>query len=502
MASGENDPRKKLSATVNWNQFISRLSQQGMKEKELRWRVIRAERYLESLGDKPFAEHTPDDVVKYFNQIGRLPNVEDWQFSRLVDSVHTLYSVVGASWLTQIDWAHWRNSARSLSVSHPTLARESYRAVRAEQSTPSSPLPPKETAKRLRAEAADALIREIRRRNMSIRTEQAYAGWLDRLLGHCKSKLPHDISTEDVHSFLQYLAVDRNVSASTQNQALSAIVFFFRDVMGRPLGKLEELSRANRPQHLPVCLTQNEVNRLLDHMHGLSGLMGRLLYGTGMRMMECVRLRVKDVDFGYKQILVRDGKGEKDRVVPLPQSLVEPLKAHLSARHRQHEEDLAAGYGDVFLPNALEKKFPNASKDWGWQYVFASGRLAVDPRSKKVRRHHVYEQGLQKALQKARLSAKISKKISLHTLRHSFATHLLEAGYDIRTVQELLGHVDVSTTMIYTHVLNRGGRGVQSPLDKLAGDDWRVEEPRAVYGLPEFSHATAIAVPLTSHDRV
>jgi integron integrase len=257
---------------------------------------------------------------------------------------------------------------------------------------------------------------------------------------------------------------------STQSQALNALVFYYTQALGVEVGELAEFARARRPRRLPVVLTRREVRALLDAMGGTRQLMARLLYGTGMRLMECVRLRVKDVDFGYLQITVRDGKGGKDRVVPLPEGLVAPLTQHLTGTRALFDDDRARGLGEVFLPDALARKYPNAARDWSWQFVFPSGRLSVGPRSGTTRRHHLHETGLQRSIRQACVVAGITKKVSTHCLRHSFATHLLEHGYDIRTVQELLGHADVSTTMIYTHVLNRGGRGVRSPLDSLEPD--------------------------------
>jgi len=242
-------------------------------------------------------------------------------------------------------------------------------------------------------------------------------------------------------------------------------VFFYDQAMKQPLGDLGDFVRAKRPRKLPVVLTPVEIRELLDQLTGLQWLMASMLYGTGMRLMECVRLRVKDVDFGYQQIVIRDGKGEKDRVVPLPGKLIEPLKPHLEQVRQLHRDDLSKGYGKVYLPGALSRKYPSAAEEWGWQYVFPSGRLSVDPRSGTVRRHHIHENGLQKAMKKAAMKARITKNVNCHALRHSFATHLLENGYDIRTVQQLLGHANVQTTMIYTHVAQKNIFGVKSPLD-------------------------------------
>lgn len=276
------------------------------------------------------------------------------------------------------------------------------------------------------------------------------------------------MGSSEVISFLEYLSVKRHVAASTQNQALNAIVFLYDQVLKKPLGDISTFVRAKRPRRLPVVLSRTEVASLLIGLKDeVFGLMAGLLYGTGMRLMECIRLRVQDIDFDYNTILVRDAKGQKDRVVPLPDKYKTAVRKQLEKAKQIHLKDLQKGQGSVYLPNALEKKYPNANKEWRWQYVFPSGRLSVDPRSGLTRRHHLHENGLQKTIKKAAESAGITKKVNCHALRHSFATHLLEAGYDIRTVQELLGHADVSTTMIYTHVLNKPGSVIVSPVDTL-----------------------------------
>jgi len=273
------------------------------------------------------------------------------------------------------------------------------------------------------------------------------------------------MGSAEIEAFLTHLAVDQNVAASTQNQALSALLFLYRDVLRKDLDFPVDSIRAKRPKRLPTVLTKEEVLRVIGGLSGTYLLMAKLLYGSGLRLMECVRLRVKDVDFAQRQIVVRDGKGMEDRVTMLPDSVVTPLQENLQRVKRLHEEDLAKGYGSVYLPFALERKYPNANREWIWQYVFPSNRLSKDPRTGSVRRHHIGESSLQKAVREAVRVAGINKRVSCHTFRHSFATHLLESGYDIRTVQELLGHKDVKTTMIYTHVLNRGGLAVRSPLD-------------------------------------
>ncbi|MHB1618684.1 MAG: integron integrase [Sulfuricella sp.] len=307
----------------------------------------------------------------------------------------------------------------------------------------------------------------LRVKHYSIRTERVYLDWIKRyILFHHKAH-PAQMGAPEVEAFLSHLAVAGKVAASTQNQAKSALLFLYREVLALELPLLDNVTRAKTPQRLPVVLTASEVKSLLNRLDGTLWLMASLLYGGGLRLMECVRLRVKDVDFEMRQVTVREGKGFKDRVTMLPESSIAPLQAHLARVRALHEEDVTEGYGAVYLPYALEKKYPNAAKEWGWQYVFPARSLSVDPRSGVTRRHHVDEKSLQRAVKRAAQQAGIAKPATPHTLRHSFATHLLQSGYDIRTVQELLGHKDVQTTMIYTHVLNRGGRGVQSPLDIL-----------------------------------
>jgi integron integrase len=313
----------------------------------------------------------------------------------------------------------------------------------------------------------DQVRDRLRLKHYSIRTEQAYIQWVKRYILFHGKRHPAELGKEEAEAFLTSLAVQRNVAASTQSQALSALLFLYREVLGQDLPWLTEVTRAKKPARLPVVLNREEIKTLLEQLDDpLLGLVVRLLYGTGMRLMEVVRLRVKDVDFTRREILVRDGKGAKDRVTMLPTTLTDRLAAHLRVVKAQHAADQEQGKGEVWLPNALAIKYPNAAREWAWQYVFPAAGFSVDPRSGEVRRHHLDEQRVQRAVRMAAQRAGITKPATPHTLRHSFATHLLESGYDIRTVQELLGHSDVSTTMIYTHVLNKGGRGVVSPLDR------------------------------------
>lgn len=313
-------------------------------------------------------------------------------------------------------------------------------------------------------------VREvIRFKHYSFRTEKTYLDWIKRFIVFHRKRHPETMGAEEVREFLSDLAIAKNVAASTQNQAFSALLFLYKEVLKKELPWIENVERAKRPAKLPVVFTPEEAKATLGKMRGTARLMAQLLYGCGLRLNECARLRVKDVDFGYLHITIRDAKGGRDRVTMLPVSLVEPLRRQIDQRRVLHEEDLAAGFGDVFLPGAIGRKYPNASREFGWQYIFASGRTSSDPRGdegKSARaRHHVGESFLQRAVKQAVRDAGINKPASCHTFRHSFATHLLENGYDIRTVQELLGHKDVSTTMIYTHVLNKPGLSVKSPLD-------------------------------------
>ena len=317
----------------------------------------------------------------------------------------------------------------------------------------------------------DRVRDRIRFKHYSIRTEQAYVDWIRRFIGFNGNRHPAELGPDDIERFLTSLAVDRNVAAATQNQAQSALLFLYREVLATELPWLGGVVRAKASRRLPVVLTPEEVDWLIGRLHGTHRLLAALLYGTGMRIMEGLRLRVKDVDFARNEILVRDGKGAKDRITMLPGRVAQPLRRHLAAVQQLHRSDLEEGFGAVWLPGALARKYPAAAREWAWQYVFPGDRRSADPRSAVVRRHHLSDQSFQRAMRQALRGAGIAKPATPHTLRHSFATHLLEAGHDIRTVQELLGHSDVSTTMVYTHVLNRGGRGVVSPLDRLYGTE-------------------------------
>ena len=350
----------------------------------------------------------------------------------------------------------------------------------AEVPNPELPPGPQTAIPTSKLKLLDQVRREIRLRHYSLRTEEAYVDWIKRFLHFHKAKAaphpsgsgeasgwrhPRDLGAAEVRQFLEHLAADRNVAAATQNQALNALVFLYHGVLKIKLGELGEYLRANKPGRLPVVLARPEAQRLLAALPGTHQLIGQLLYGTGLRLLECLRLRIKDVDFARNQVTVRDGKGFKDRVTMLPDKLKDELQRHLERVKLLHEQDLAQGGGRVYLPYALAEKYPNANREWAWQYVFPAKTVSTDPRTGERRRHHVHENAVQKAIKEAVRLAGLSKPANCHCLRHSFATHLLEAGYDIRTVQELLGHKDVATTQIYTHVMQKPGLGVRSPLN-------------------------------------
>jgi len=323
-------------------------------------------------------------------------------------------------------------------------------------------MPQEQRPKKLLDQMRDVLHTQ----HYSIRTEDAYVDWARRFILFHQKRHPKEMGTAEIEAFLTHLAVERHVAASTQNQALSALLFLYKAVLRQEVESVDAV-RARKPKRLPTVLTKPEALRVLHAMVGVPQLLAKLLYGSGVRALECVRVRVKDVDFAQRVLLVREGKGDKDRITMLPENVVVPLQEHLVRVKQVHTQDLADGYGAVSLPYALERKYPNANREWGWQYVFPSAKRSVDPRSGKERRHHLGEIVLQRVVREAARAAGIVKPVSPHTLRHSFATHLLQGGTDIRTVQELLGHKDVSTTMIYTHVLQLGGMGVKSPMDRM-----------------------------------
>lgn len=378
-----------------WDQYIQFLIKQNVNKKELRWYVRRSEQYIAHNPDKRLAEHSSQDVTAYLRQQGRSSTINDWQFRQIIDAIRNLFLFIGSPWVTNFSWQDLIESSQSIDHHHPSIAREE---------------PARETIQELadikqsrlsevrsqHSELLTALLVEIRRRNYSIRTEQSYEHWVSRFIAFCGNQSISSLGADDVRRFLEHLAIEKNVAASTQNQALNALVFLFDQVLQQPLGDLKGFARAKRPKRLPVVLSKPEVERLLNQLQGKHRLMASLLYGAGLRLMECVRLRIKDVDFDYNQITVRDGKGQKDRVVPLPKRLIPALQDHLKDVRNLHNSDLESGFGEVYLPGALARKYPNAPKEWGWQFLFPSSRISVDPRSGIARRHHIHETSLQK----------------------------------------------------------------------------------------------------------
>ncbi|AUB85421.1 integrase (plasmid) [Candidatus Thiodictyon syntrophicum] len=448
-------PRREDGTPSNWDRYLDLLIHRGVPEKMRPWYVRRVEAFLKALRPVSLSSLTAEQVTGYLQEVSSQGQVTGWQFRQIVDALQLLLVDLSQAPVGKgIDWDWWKAGGKTLAPDHPTLGKSQAPGAGPRFAGAAAAFPLLET-----------LARTIRAMQYSIRTEQAYVDWCHRFLAFCGDKPTEALGVEDVQRFLTHLAVDRSVSAKTQGLAYSAVAFLFKQVLERPLEDVR-FSRPKRQQRLPVVLTREEVRRLCEAMDGTFGLMARLMYGTGMRLMECVRLRAADVDFGNRSIVVRNGKGGKDRIVPLPERLREPVEAHLARVRTLHERDLAAGAGSVYLPDALGRKYPNAAREWIWQYVFPSSRLSQDPKSGEVRRHHLHESSLQMEIKAAGQRAGLPKRVNSHALRHSFATHLLEAGYDIRTVQELLGHADVSTTMIYTHVLNRPGVvPVRSPLD-------------------------------------
>jgi len=462
-----------------WENFISKTQLYKVPPKSVRWYVKRVEEFIKLHPDTPLNQHNNKSVESYLGKLGRNPHLEDWQFKQAVDALRILFvDVLRVEWANEFPWEEWMESATALPHSHATVARDNFRPTNinnAETDKNNNIINLSTTEDRLVHKARAAfphyfhkLIAAIRMKNYSIRTEHAYENWTARYLIFHSMKDPADMDGQAVAAFLEYLVIRRQVSSSTQTQALCALVFLYKHVLDIELGDIGHFAHSKKPRRLPVVLSRGEMSRLFGEIDGeKQRLMANLLYGCGLRLMECVRLRIKDVDFDYHQIIVRNAKGNKDRVVPLPRRLVKPIKKQIAYVEKTHQEDLKEGYGEVYLPYALSRKYPNAAKEPGWQYLFPASKLSLDPRSNKIRRHHFHESGLQRQIKIAAKKAGIHKQVNCHALRHSFATHLLENGSDIRTVQELLGHADVSTTMIYTHVLNKPGVSVISPLDVL-----------------------------------
>ena len=457
-----------------WNKYTLKISHYNIKDDAIKWYVRYAENYIKAHKDKRLSLHTPKDVEKYLNNKGRSLRLQDWQFQQIIIALKILFvEMVKLDWAKNFPWSEWEEQAKSLPNNHPTLSRD-YQSETSGYISKSLDIKSEKNGGlfkqvyELYPTYVESLIKSIRLKNYSIRTEQVYLDWFLRFIRFHSMKDPAALTENNISDFLEYLVIKRRVASSTQSQALNALVFFYKTVLKKELSNDIQFARSKKPKRLPVVLSKKEIISLFSHInHPTQQLMVNLLYGCGMRLMECVRLRVLDVDFDYHQILVRDAKGKKDRVVPIPDKLVLALQKQIKKAKELHNDDLGEGFGSVFIPDALSRKYPNAEKEFRWQYVFPSTKISTDPRTGKVQRHHIHENSLQKYIKKAAEETGINKKVNCHALRHSFATHLLENGYDIRTVQELLGHADVSTTMIYTHVLNKPGITVTSPLDML-----------------------------------
>jgi integron integrase len=458
-----------------WDKYIEQLKSYGVRPKSLRWHVRHAEQYIQAHKQRRLRTHSAADIEQYLQDKGRNIQLKDWQYQQIVKSLQILFiELVKAPWAATFPWQQWADSAQELTISHATVARD-YNAQLLVDAIDTPTNTYQKPVDGLIGQVKDAfpyhverLIAEIRLRQYSIRTEQSYLAWLARFTAFHNMKDPALLDNSSITSYLEHLVVRRAVASSTQSQALNALMFFYKQVLKRKDLELGQFAHSKKPRRLPIVLTSEETHKLLDAINNPTFLlMANLLYGCGLRLMECVRLRVLDIDFGYQHILVRNAKGGKDRVTPLPKAINQALRDQLHTVEELHHSDLENGMGSVYLPDALARKYPNAAKELKWQFVFPSAKISTDPRSGAVRRHHIHENGLQKVIKTAADKAGLNKKVSCHALRHSFATHLLESGYDIRTVQELLGHADVSTTMIYTHVLNKPGVTVTSPLDRL-----------------------------------
>lgn len=447
-----------------WQSYDKVLTTNNIAPKFSIWYKKRAQEFLQSQPDFSVQMPTAATVENYFESFLQKGYLKSWQFVQIVDAVgFLLRDVLRIQWAHEFDWQAWRDATHAVDEKHSTLAHE----LDIPEMIHKTIEPIDADLQKAHGKLLYEVVRYARLNHYAIRTEEAYLGWICRFLAHFKGRDFSTMGVPEAKAYLEYLALQRKVAVNTQKQALNALAFLFDKVSQRPLGDLGGFTQATRPRKLPVVLSAAEVKAVFAHLKGNHLLMTGLLYGSGLRLMECVRLRVQDIDFAYNQIVIRSGKGFKDRLVPLPEIYVQDLHVQIEKVKQLHQQDLEKGAGSVYLPDALARKYPNAPTELRWQYLFPATRLSVDPRSAVVRRHHIHETSLQKAIKRAGDKAGIAKRVHSHVFRHSFATHLLEAGYDIRTVQELLGHADVSTTMIYTHVLNKPGVTVRSPVDRL-----------------------------------
>ncbi|MCU7797611.1 MAG: integron integrase [Candidatus Thiodiazotropha sp. (ex Myrtea spinifera)] len=451
------DPR----IEIFWGKYSEVLKLFRIPEWTIPWYRRHIEIFIHDHPNTRLKEHSIASVDAWLSHLGRNPNVNEWLFRQKIDALRLLFChYLKLPWANQIEWDNWLSGAKALGRDHPTVARR-YEMI--EQAVND----PRNRFVRNFPDIYRKYLIFMRISDYSPNTEKSYLAWINRFLLFHSGKHPCDCGEIELASFLEHLAINRKVSGATQGLALNALVFFFSRVLERPLGQIGPYKRPKKPGRLPTILSPDEIHNLLNGLTPTNRLMIRLMYGTGMRVMECVSVRLKDLDFEYLQITIRAGKGKKDRYVPLPKALISDLQKQIEGVKQKHEKDVEAGYGSVYMPEALARKYPNAEYELGWQYLFPASRISQDPRSGIVRRHHIHQTVIQKSIKRAATQSGILKRVTSHTLRHSFATHLLESGTDIRTVQDLLGHADVSTTMIYTHVAGLGSQGVKSPLDRI-----------------------------------
>lgn len=451
--------------TAIWRKFSQFLKTRHIGKRQINWHIRRAKYFLLKAENTPIEELTAERVSRYLTMVSRANRFESWQNNQIVDALFFLFNdVLPQPWVNAVNWAAFRKDENN-------LPNDDHSIVIGDLDIPDlidgTVAKFANHLKNSYATLLTKLVRTLRIRNYSKRTEEVYLMWAVRFLHFYAKENTAAISEKEVRAFLENLVLERNVSPNTQKQALNALAFLFKVGLERELMNLGGFIKAKPYKKLPTVLSRVEIQCLFAELSGTHHLMAGLLYGSGLRLMECIRLRVQDIDFDYQQIQVRSGKGYKDRMVPLPQRYIDDLRQQIEKVKQIHDEDLKQGIDGVYMPYALEKKYPTEGKKLRWQYLFPAIRLGVDPKANKVRRHHLHETTLQKAIKQATKRAGIIKRVHSHVLRHSFATHLLESGYDIRTIQELLGHSDVSTTMIYTHVMNKPGLNVKSPIDML-----------------------------------
>ena len=444
-----------------WQRYLSICQKFRVPEKALPWYRRHVQAFIDRYPGRRLQAQSAENLQAWLEELGRNNLLSEWQYRQKVDALRLLFChMLRAQWALEFDWDHWAIASQQLEKDHPTVAR-TYEMIDKAVKDPNN------FFGKTYPDLYKKFLAAIRLPDYATNTEKNYRSWIDRFLRFHEKTHPQDCAEPEVASFLEHLAVQRKVAGATQAQALNSIVFLFAKVMEKPLGEIGPFKRPKRPQRIPTVLNPDEIQQLFSHIQGIHGLMIRLMYGTGMRVMECVRLRILDLDFSYRQIVIRQSKGKKDRVVPMPDVLFANLRKQINQVEQLHKKDLEAGFGSVFLPEALARKYPNAERELRWQYLFPASRLAQNPRTGIMHRHHIHQSVIQKKIKQAATEANILKRVTSHTMRHSFATALLESGADIRTVQELLGHADVATTMIYTHVVNRGGHGTRSPLDRL-----------------------------------